>query len=55
MGENTYGVLADGRCIRRKWVHRKGFVVKPTDYPDLRILKQKPDTVEQEDDDDDDE
>jgi predicted phage-related endonuclease len=42
MGENTFGVLADGRCLSWKLMHRRGYTVEPTDYRQFRILKHKP-------------
>jgi len=39
MGKAEQGYLPDGRIVRRKKSHRKGYSVEATDYIDFRILK----------------
>jgi hypothetical protein len=50
LGDNTYGLLADGRCLSWKLQHRRAYTAKAGDFRVLRVLKNKPD--EDEDDDD---
>ena len=40
--ENTFGLLADGRCLSWKTHNRKGYTVAPTTYRQLRVLKSAP-------------
>jgi len=42
IGDNTYALLSDGRCLSWKMQHRKGYSVEPNDFRVLRILQQKP-------------
>jgi predicted phage-related endonuclease len=42
LGENTFGLLADGRCLSFKLQHRKGYTVEPSGSRVLRILKHQP-------------
>jgi predicted phage-related endonuclease len=42
LGDNTYGVLADGRTISWKLQHRNAYTVKAADYRVLRILRARP-------------
>ena len=44
LGENTFGLLADGRCLSWRHQHRKAFTVKPTDFRVLRVLTKAPET-----------
>lgn len=39
---HTYGQLADGRIISWKQQHRKAYIVAPSDYRVLKVLKQMP-------------
>ena len=39
LGEASFGVLADGRCLSWRHQHRKAYTVAPTDFRVLRVLK----------------
>jgi putative phage-type endonuclease len=39
IGENYGGLMSDGRMMRRKEITRKGYVVEPSTYIDVRIAK----------------
>jgi hypothetical protein len=42
LGEHTYGLLPDGRCISWKHQHTKAYTVEAKDFRVLRILKSAP-------------
>jgi predicted phage-related endonuclease len=42
LGENTYGLLSDGRCLSWKMLNRKGYAVDPTSYRAFKVLKRGP-------------
>jgi predicted phage-related endonuclease len=42
LGEHTFGMLGDGRCLSFKFQHRKGFTVEPGGSRVLRVLKRRP-------------
>jgi predicted phage-related endonuclease len=42
LGESTYGLLPDGRCLSWKHQHRKAYTVEAADFRVLRILKNTP-------------
>jgi predicted phage-related endonuclease len=42
LGENTFGLLPDGRCLSWKHQHRKAYTVKPSDFRVFRILEKTP-------------
>lgn len=45
MGEASYGLLTDGRCVSLKLQERRGYYVQPTSFRVLRFLKKAPGTV----------
>ncbi|HMF27538.1 MAG TPA: hypothetical protein VKE42_02135, partial [Candidatus Cybelea sp.] len=46
LGEATFGLLADGRCLSWKRHHRKAYSVAATDYRALRVLQKAPEAIE---------
>jgi predicted phage-related endonuclease len=42
LGEHTFGLLGDGRCLSFRQQHRKGYTVEPSSSRVLRILKRQP-------------
>jgi len=50
LGDATFGVLADGRCLSWRTQHRKAFSVAATDFRVLRVLKSVPNTKQENED-----
>lgn len=48
LGANTFGTLADGRCLSWKLQHRKAHTVAASDFRVLRLLKSKPEDEDDE-------
>lgn len=46
LGEHTYGLLPDGRCLAWKRQHRKAHTVAASDFRVLRILSKHPEQAE---------
>jgi len=42
LGEHSFGLLADGRCLSWRHQHRKAYSVAATDFRVLRVLNQAP-------------
>jgi hypothetical protein len=51
LGEHTFGLLADGRCLSFKFQHRKGYTVEPGGSRVLRVLKHQPEAHDDDTDD----
>jgi len=45
IGDHTYALLGDGRCLSWRVQHRKGYTVEPSDFRVHRILKEKPEAA----------
>jgi predicted phage-related endonuclease len=48
LGKNSFGLLADGRCISWKHQHRRAHAVEASDFRVLRILKRIPEELANE-------
>ena len=46
LGEHTYGLLGDGRCLSLRMQARKAYAVEATTFRVLKVLNSKPRTIE---------
>jgi predicted phage-related endonuclease len=46
LGENTYGLLPDGKCLQWKLEHKRAYTVEAQDNRVFRVLKKTPEAAE---------
>lgn len=50
LGDNSFGLLPDGRCLSWKMQHRRSHTVAASDHRVLRVLKRVPEEAEETED-----